>query len=81
MTLNSPKDFPVLKHNLLEGNVLVVNLRPLIKIAKSKGGDTQALNQQLQNIKNYCLQYEGSVSKIHDSMLLITPNKQYVIEK
>jgi SepF-like predicted cell division protein (DUF552 family) len=76
ITINSSRDFTVLRHNLLEGNIMVCNLKPLVKIAREHNNN-QELHSHLQQIKHYCLQNGGNVAKIKESLLLITPNNNY----
>jgi len=78
ITINSARDFMLLKHNLLDGSIMVANLAPLVKIA-GKNGDRQELQSYLQQIKHYCLQNGGSVSKLKESVLIITPNRNIKI--
>lgn len=78
ITINSARDFMLLKHNLLDGSIMVANLAPLVKIA-GKDGDRQELQSYLQQIKHYCLQNCGSVSKLKESVLIITPNRNIKI--
>ena len=80
MTLSSSRDFTVLRHDLLNGNIMVVNLSPLIKIARSPRGDKRILKNQLQLIKQYCVQNGGNAVKLKETTLLITPNNQFRIK-
>lgn len=81
ITLNSSRDYPLLQHNLLDGNIMIVNLRPLGKSSIKDANGSSALQIQLQKIKRYCLKNGGSVAKLQEGTLLITPNNQYKIEK
>ncbi len=81
IAIHSNSDFTTLKHNLLDGHIMVCDLSPLVRIAKglqsSGGGNKQILHNQLQQIKKYCLQHGGNVTKLKESMLLITPNTNF----
>ena len=80
IAIHSNSDFTILKHNLLDGHIMVVNLAPLVQIAKGlqgSGGNKQILHNQLQQIKKYCLQHGGNVTKLKESILLITPNEKF----
>jgi len=81
IAIHSNSDFTILKHNLLDGHIMVCDLKPLVKIAKglqgSGGGNKQILHNQLQQIKKYCLQHGGNVTKLKESILLITPNEKF----
>lgn len=79
MTLSSSRDFTVLRHDLINGNIMVVNLGPLLKIARSPRGDRSILQNQLQLIKQYCVQNGGNAVKLKENTLLITPNKRFQI--
>ena len=83
ITINSARDFMLLKHNLLDGSIMVANLAPLVKIAQGKNGHGKdgrlELQNYLQKIKAYCLQNGGSVSKLKESVLIITPNRNIKI--
>ncbi|WP_371801651.1 hypothetical protein [Candidatus Lokiarchaeum ossiferum] len=78
ITINSHRDFTVLRHNLLDGNIMICNLKPLVKIAK-KDRTNQDLHNSLQKIKHYCIQNGAMVSKLEESLLLITPNSDFMI--
>ncbi|MHA1765909.1 MAG: hypothetical protein DRO88_06930 [Promethearchaeia archaeon] len=80
IAIHSNSDFTILKHNLLDGHIMVCDLSPLVKIAKGlegsrTGGNKEILHNQLQQIKKYCMQHGGNVTKLKDSILLITPNE------
>lgn len=84
IAIHSNSDFTILKNNLLDGHIMVCDLGPLIKIAKGlqssggeRGGNKQILHNQLQQIKKYCLQHGGNVTKLEESILLITPNENF----
>ncbi len=79
ITINSRRDFIVLRHHLLEGDIMVCNLRPLIKIVKNNNQSNE-LHNHLQQIKHYCLQYGGMVSKLEESLLLVTPNSNIIVK-
>ncbi len=81
ITLNSSRDYPLLQHNLLDGHIMVVNLQPLAKIANRESPGSTTLHVQLQKIKRYCLKNGGSVVKLQEGTLLITPNNQFKIAK
>ncbi len=82
IAIHSNNDFTVLKHNLLDGHIMVVDLSPIVRIAKGiqDSGDKQILHNQLQLIKKYCLQHGGNVSKLKESILLITPNENFKLK-
>jgi len=78
IAIHSNSDFTILKHNLLDGHLMIVDLNPLVRIAKGlEGGNKQILKNQLQLIKKYCLQHGGNVTKLKDSILLVTPNENF----
>ncbi len=82
IAIHSNSDFTILKHNLLDGHIMVCDLSPLVRIAKGlessrAGGNKQILHNQLQQIKKYCLQHGGNVTKLKESILLITPNENF----
>ncbi len=85
IAIHSNSDFTTLKHNLLDGHIMVCDLNPLVRIAKglqgsSSGGNKQMLHNQLQQIKKYCLQHGGNVTKLKESILLITPNIHFKLQ-
>ena len=84
IAIHSNSDFTTLKHNLLDGHIMVCDLSPLVRIAKglqgSKEGNKQILHNQLQQIKKYCLQHGGNVTKLKESILLITPNVNFKLQ-
>ncbi len=79
IAIYSNSDFTILKHNLLDGHIIVCDLSPIVRIAKGLqgSGDKQILHNQLQLIKKYCLQHGGNVTKLKESILLITPNENF----
>jgi SepF-like predicted cell division protein (DUF552 family) len=79
IAIHSNSDFTILKHNLLDGHIMVCDLSPLVRIAKGLEGrgNKQILHNQLQQIKKYCLQHGGNVTKLKESILLITPNENF----
>jgi len=82
IAIHSNSDFTILKHNLLDGHIMICDLSPLVRIAKGlhgsgASGNKQILHNQLQQIKKYCLQHGGNVTKLKESMLLITPNTNF----
>jgi len=82
IAIHSNSDFTILKHNLLDGHIIVCDLGPLVRIAKGLEGsgtreNKQILHNQLQQIKKYCLQHGGNVTKLKESILLITPNENF----
>lgn len=81
ITLNNSRDFILLQQNLLEGNLMIVNFKPLARIAHQNNSDVSILQEQLQRIKKYCLRTGGSVTKLKESVLLITPNNLFKIER
>ena len=81
ITLNSARDYPLLQHNLLDGNIMVVNFHPLAKSSVNESQEYSPLHVQLQKIKRYCLKNGGSVAKLKEGTLLITPNSQVKIHK
>ncbi|MCF2139417.1 MAG: hypothetical protein K9W44_05110 [Candidatus Lokiarchaeota archaeon] len=81
ITLNGSRDFALLQHNLLDGNLMIVNLKPLLRIAKGQKSESSVLQDQLQKIKKYCLRTGGNVIKLKECTLLITPNHLFKIER
>ncbi|MHA1777222.1 MAG: hypothetical protein ACTSWC_10635 [Promethearchaeota archaeon] len=81
ITLNGARDFVLLQQNLLEGNLMIVNFRPLARTAHQSNSESSMLHDQLQRIKKYCLRTGGSVTKLKESLLLITPNNLFRIER
>jgi SepF-like predicted cell division protein (DUF552 family) len=79
ITLGASQDFTLLRQDLLNGNVMVVDIMPLLEIAQQHQGDRHIVQSQLQQIKNYCLQNGGSVLKIKPGLLLVTPNRRFRI--
>lgn len=56
IAIHSNSDFTILKHNLLDGHIMICDLKPLIRIAKGlegsgAGGNKQILHNHLQQIK------------------------------
>jgi len=85
IAIHSNSDFTILKHNLLDGHIMVCDLSPIVRIAKGlegsgAGGNKQVLHNQLQMIKKYCLQHGGNVTKLKESILLITPNENFKLK-
>jgi len=80
ITINSTRDCTVLRQKLLDGNVIICNLKPLIRSVK-KDRTNRELHNSLQRIKNFCLKYGGKVSKLEESFLLVTPNSNFSINK
>ena len=85
IAIHSNSDFAILKHNLLDGHIMVCDLSPLVRIAKGlqgsgDEGNKQILHNQLQQIKKYCLQHGGNVTKLKESILLITPNINFKLQ-
>ncbi len=74
ITLRSAQDFLLLKHELIKGNIMVVNIERLVKIANGPTKDNRPLRQQLQYMKKYCLQYGGTMAKLKSGLLLVSPN-------
>lgn len=80
ITINSNRDFTVLRQNLLAGNLMICNLQHLVKIAKADRKN-QELHNSLQQIKHYCIQNGAMVSKLEESLLLVTPNSDFMINQ
>ena len=81
INLAKSRDFLVLRQNLNQGNIMICNLNPLFRSSKLTSNENQNNYQQLQQIKRFCMQSGGSVSKIDDHLLLITPNKNIKIQQ
>ena len=73
-SISSANDFLLLRRELIEGNIMVVNLKSLIQTATGIQQNREPLQKQLQLIKQYCTQHGGSASKIQDDLIVITPN-------
>jgi len=81
MVLNSARDFILLKQELMQGNLMVVNLQNLVKIAQGPTKDRRPLRSQLNLVKKYCMQYGGSIMKLKKGMIVVSPNEGFdVIE-
>ena len=81
INLSKSRDFLILRQNLNQGNIMICNLNPLFRSSKLTSNENQNNYQQLQQIKRFCLQSGGSVSKIDNHLLLITPNKNIKIQQ
>jgi SepF-like predicted cell division protein (DUF552 family) len=76
INLGSSGDFTMLKQNLMEGHIMIVDLSPLVNLSQSPVGDQKILHNNLQLIKQYCVQNGGNVMKIKQNMIMITPNSK-----
>ncbi|MHA1583728.1 MAG: cell division protein SepF [Promethearchaeota archaeon] len=74
ITIHSSHDFKILRQNLLNGDIVVCDLTPLREIARGQNSANNELQNSLQQIRRYCLQNGGSVAKLEENFLLITPN-------
>ena len=78
--LANNRDFMILRQNLQQGNIMICNLNPLFTAAQRKGGNSRNNHSQLHQLKQFCITNGGSISKLEDHVLLITPNKDYKIQ-
>lgn len=77
--ISNNKDFMVLRQNLLAGHIMICNLNPLFEITQQKSLNYQKNYQNLQLIKRYCIENGGSISKLQEHILIITPNHEVKI--
>ena len=77
MVLNSARDFTLLKQELMQGNLMVVNMESLVKIAQGPTKDRRPLRSQLNLIKKYCMQYGGSMMKLKKGVIVVSPNEEF----
>ncbi len=80
INLTSSRDMVILRNDLLEGNIMVVNLRIFFDDPQNQKELQLSLHTLLQQIKQYCLKTGGSVLKLKEHLLIITPNNQFILE-
>jgi len=76
LALVKAEDFSMLRQNLLDGNIMVVNMQPLIEGSQ----DQLSIHNQLNWLKQYCVQSGGSVAKLKENLFLVTPNVHVKVE-
>jgi len=69
-------DFSLLRQNLLDGNIMIVNMQPLVENTQ----DQLAVHNQLNWLKQYCVQTGGSVAKLKENLYLVTPHAQIKVD-
>ncbi len=75
--IKSNRDFMLLRHELLNGNIMIVNLNNLVNLANGPTKDRRPLQKQLNLIKKYCLQHGGSISKLNRGKIIVAPNDKF----
>jgi SepF-like predicted cell division protein (DUF552 family) len=76
LALVKAEDFSMLRQNLLDGNIMVVNMQPLVEGSQ----DQLSIHNQLNWLKQYCVQSGGSVAKLKENLFLVTPNIHVKVE-
>jgi SepF-like predicted cell division protein (DUF552 family) len=76
ISLRNIEDLRLLQRNLMAGNIMVVNLEPLVNL-KPSNKSMLTLQSQLAWFKHYCLKFGGSVGRLHEYVFIVTPNRTY----
>lgn len=76
--LRNIEDLRLLQRNLMAGNIMIVNLEPLVNL-KPSNKSMLTLQSQLTWFKQYCVKFGGSVGRLHDYVFIVTPNRNFII--
>ena len=79
--IENSRDFQVLRQNLQDGNIMVCNISPLFDLPPQHQNLRQKNYHMLQHLKQFCIEKGGSISKLEDHVLLITPNDTIKISR
>jgi len=73
--LKTPTDFIILRQQLVDGNLMVIDTQELFHVTNQ--GQIQLL---FENFKDFCKQRGCLVTKLKESLFLVTPNNQFKID-
>ncbi len=80
INITNSRDFLVLRQNLQEGNIMVCNITSLFASPNRNMEARQKSFHYLEQLKQFCIKTGGSISKLEDHVLLITPDQQIKIQ-
>lgn len=71
MDFNSLEDVDMIKEELNERNVMILNVNNLLN---SNNNSILELKRAIDQLRGYCRQLGGSIGRIGENLLIVTPN-------
>jgi|WetSurMetagenome_2_1015567.scaffolds.fasta_scaffold1286889_1 SepF-like predicted cell division protein (DUF552 family) len=74
ITLRTLEDVNVVKHELSQGNIVLLDMKAVEKMEKRA-------KEALGEIKRYTAQNKGDMARVTDSKFLVTPSKVRIVKR
>ena len=74
ITLRTLEDTNVIKHELSQGNIVLLDMKAVAKMEKRS-------KEALLELKKFCLVNKGDMARVTDSKFLLTPHKVRIVKR
>ncbi|MFH1471069.1 MAG: cell division protein SepF [Candidatus Micrarchaeota archaeon] len=74
ITLRTLEDVNVIKHELTQGNIVLLDMKAIEKMEKRS-------KEALMLLKNFCTSNKGDMARVTDSKFLLTPAKVRIVKR
>lgn len=74
ITLRTLEDVNVIKHELSQGNVVLLDMKAVAKMEKRA-------KEALLELKKYCAHNKGDMARVTDEKFLLTPHKVRIVKR
>jgi SepF-like predicted cell division protein (DUF552 family) len=74
ITLRTLEDVNVIKHELTQGNIVLLDMKAVEKMEKRS-------KEALAILKRFCVENKGDMARVTDSKFLITPPKVRIVKR
>ncbi len=74
VTLRTLEDVNVIKHELAQGNIVLLDMKAVEKMEKRS-------KEALLLLKRFCIESKGDMARVTDSKFLLTPSKVRIVKR
>ncbi len=74
ITFRTMEDLNVIKHELSQGNVILLDMKAVVKMEKRS-------KEALLELKKFCLVNKGDMARVTDSKFILTPSKVRIVKR
>ena len=74
ITLRTLEDTNVIKHELAQGNIVLLDMKAVVKMEKRS-------KDALMDLKSFCAKSKGDMARVTDNKFILTPPKVRIVKR